>query len=169
MFFTRLNRIPRSFPDVNPVFTILLYFLCHRFLCTGGLPPNPITCSIIRILQLFVKPDLIVLFPDCFLFLRKSCTGRLSAIAGTTALNVHMIRHTLVIAVIDALYRLAVDADGFAGMGQGTGKGITSLSLLCKAFTAGTVTVAGMLAAYHDVSLAAQTILIIGTIFHNTL
>lgn len=80
-----------------------------------------------------------------------------------------MLRHTLVIAVIDTLYCLTVDADGLAGMGQGTGKGITSLSLLRKAFAAGAVTIAGMLAAHHDVSLAAQTILIIGTIFHNTL
>ena len=80
-----------------------------------------------------------------------------------------MIRHTLVIAVIDAFYRLAVDADGFAGMGQGTGKGITSLSLLRKAFTTSTVTVTGMLAAYHDVSFTAQAILIIGTTIHNTL
>lgn len=79
-----------------------------------------------------------------------------------------MIRHTLIITVIDALYRLTVDADGMAWMRQGITERFSSLSLLCKAFTAGSVTVAGMLASHHDITLAAQTILIIGTIFHNT-
>ena len=79
-----------------------------------------------------------------------------------------MIRHTLIITVIDALYRLTVDADRMAWMRQGAAESIPPLSLLRKAFTAGSVTVAGMLAAHHDITLAAQTILIIGTIFHNT-
>lgn len=78
-----------------------------------------------------------------------------------------MIRHTLIITVIDALYRLTVDADRMAWMRQGITERFSSLSLLCKAFTAGSVTVAGMLASHHDITLAAQTILIIGTIFHN--
>lgn len=78
-----------------------------------------------------------------------------------------MIRHTLIITIIDALYRLTVDADRMAWMRQGITERFSSLSLLCKAFTAGSVTVAGMLASHHDITLAAQTILIIGTIFHN--
>lgn len=78
-----------------------------------------------------------------------------------------MIRHTLIITVIDTLYRLTVDADRMAWMRQGIAERFSSLSLLRKALTAGAVTVTGVLAAYHDVSLAAQTVLIIGTIFHN--
>ena len=109
-----------------------------------------------------------VLFPVCFLFFCKSSAGRLSAVAGAAALDVHMIRHTLVIAVIDALYRLTVDADRMAWMRQGITERFSSLSILRKALTAGAVTVTGMLAAHHDVSLTAQTVLIIGTIFHNT-
>ena len=109
-----------------------------------------------------------VLFPVCFLFFCKSSTGRLSAVAGTTALDIHMICHALVIAVINTFYRLTVDTDGMAWMRQGITERFSSLSLLCKAFTAGSVTVAGMLASHHDITLAAQTILIIGTIFHNT-
>lgn len=101
------------------------------------------------------------------LLFRKSSTGGLSAVAGSAALDIHMIRHTLIITVIDALYRLTVDADRMAWMSQGAAERIPPLSLLRKAFTAGSVTVAGVLAAYHDVSLAAQTVLIIGTIFHN--
>ena len=108
------------------------------------------------------------MFPVCFLSLRKSGTGGLSAIAGTATLDVHMIRHTLIIAVIDTLDCLTVNADSPAGMGQGVTERIPSLSLLRKAFTAGAITVTGMFAAHHDVSLAAQTVLIIGTIFHNT-
>ena len=106
-----------------------------------------------------------LLFRD--LLFRKSSTGGLSAVAGSAALDIHMIRHTLIITVIDALYRLTVDADRMAWMSQGAAERIPPLSLLRKAFTAGSVTVAGVLATHHDVSLAAQTVLIIGTIFHN--
>lgn len=113
------------------------------------------------------RSDLFI-FSFCFLSLRKCCTGSFLAVTGAAALDIHMIRHALVIAVIDTLHCLAIDADGLTGMGQGTGKGIPSLSLLRKALTAGAVTVTGMLAAHHDVSLTAQTVLIIGTIFHNT-
>lgn len=101
------------------------------------------------------------------LLFRKSSTGGLSAVAGSAALDIHMIRHTLIITVIDALYRLTVDADRMAWMSQGAAERIPPLSLLRKAFTAGSVTVAGVLATHHDVSLATQTVLIIGTIFHN--
>jgi len=118
-------------------------------------------------LQGFVKPDLMVLFPVCFLFFCKSSTGRLSAVAGSATLDIHMIRHALVIAVINTFYRLTVDADRMAWMSQGAAERIPPLSLLRKAFTAGSVTVAGVLATHHDVSLATQTVLIIGTIFHN--
>ena len=78
-----------------------------------------------------------------------------------------MIRHTLVIAVIDTFDRLTVDADRMAWMRQGITERFSSLSLLRKALTAGAVTVTGVLAAHHDISLAAQTVLIIGTIFYN--
>lgn len=104
---------------------------------------------------------------SCFLSLRKSSTGRLSAVAGAAALDVHMIRHTLVIAVIDALYRLAVNADSLTGMRQRITERLSSFSLLHKTFTAGAVTVTGMFTSHHDVSLTAQTVLVIGTIFHN--
>ncbi len=139
----------------------IFFILCYLSsdLCTGGLPPNPIMCSIIRIFGSFVKLKL---------SLCKRGTGGLSAVAGAVALDVHMLRHTLVIAVIDTFYRLAVDADGTAWMRQGTGKRILSISLLCKTFATGAVTVTGMLAAYHDITLAAQTILIIRTVFYNT-
>ena len=106
------------------------------------------------------------LFRD--LLFRKSSTGGLSAVAGSAALDVHMLRHTRIITIINALYCLTVDADRMAWMRQGIAERFSSLSLLRKALTAGAVTVTGVLAAHHDVTLAAQTILIIGTIFHNT-
>ena len=108
------------------------------------------------------------LFPVGGLVVCKSSAGRLSAVAGSAALDLHMICHALVIAVINTFYRLTVDADRMAWMRQGITERLSSLSLLRKALTAGAVTVTGMLAAHHDVSLAAQTVLIIGTIFHNT-
>lgn len=83
-------------------------------------------------------------------------------------LDVHMLRHTLIITIINALYRLTVDTDGMAWMRQRITERLSSLSLLRKALAAGAVTITGMLTSHHDVSLAAQTVLIIGTIFHNT-
>ena len=107
-----------------------------------------------------------LLFRD--LLFRKSSTGGLSAVAGSAALDVHMLRHTLIITIINALYRLTVDTDGMAWMRQGITERLSSLSLLRKALAAGAVTITGMLTSHHDVSLAAQTVLVIGTIFHNT-
>lgn len=112
------------------------------------------------------QAGILIYFSD--LLFRKSSAGGLSAVAGSAALDIYMIRHTLIITVIDALYRLTVDADRMAWMRQGAAERIPPLSLLRKAFTAGSVTVAGMLASHHDITLAAHTILIIGTIFHNT-
>lgn len=79
-----------------------------------------------------------------------------------------MLRHTLIITIINALYCLTVDADRMAWMRQGIAERFSSLSLLRKALAAGAVTITGMLTSHHDVSLAAQTVLVIGTIFHNT-
>ena len=107
-----------------------------------------------------------LLFRD--LLFRKSSTGGLSAVAGSAALDVHMLRHTLIITIINALYRLTVDTDGMAWMRQRITERLSSLSLLRKALAAGAVTITRMLTSHHDVSLAAQTVLIIGTIFHNT-
>ena len=63
-----------------------------------------------------------------------------------------MIRHTLIITVIDALYRLTVDADRMAWMRQGAAERIPPLSLLRKAFTAGSH---GTTFGGHPVSCAA--------------
>lgn len=111
------------------------------------------------------QAGILIYFSD--LLFRKSSAGGLSAVAGSAALDVHMLRHTLIITIINALYCLTVDADRMAWMRQGIAERFSSLSLLRKAFTAGSVTVAGVLATHHDVSLATQTVLIIGTIFHN--
>ena len=166
MFFTRLYRIPRSFPNVNPVSDIF-YFLFFYFLFYPGIYV-PAVSRRIRLPALLSAVSEHLSSRNTDLLFRKSCAGGLSAIAGSAALDIYMIRHTLIITVIDALYRLTVDADRMAWMRQGAAERIPPLSLLCKAFTAGSVTVAGMLAAHHDITLAAQTILIIGTIFHNT-
>ena len=80
-----------------------------------------------------------------------------------------MFRIAFVIAVVDTFHCFAVNTDGPAGMCQRTRKHIVSLSLLCKALTAGLLTVAGMLAAHHDISLGTEAVLVVGTIFHYTL
>ena len=53
-------------------------------------------------------------------------------------------------------------------MGHGTLERIHPFSLLRKALAAGFVTVAGMLSAHHDVALAAQALVVVGTVFHST-
>ena len=78
-----------------------------------------------------------------------------------------MVCHTLIIAVIDTFYSLTVDADGLTWMSQRVTERLPSLSFLRKALATGSVAVAGMLTSHHDIALAAQAILIIGTVFHN--
>ena len=166
MFFTRLNRIPRSFPDVNPVFTIILHFFQITVFYVPAVSRRIRSLALLSAVSEHLSSrNTDFLFRD--LLFRKSSTGGLSAVAGSAALDIHMIRHTLIITVIDALYRLTVDADRMAWMSQGAAERIPPLSLLRKALAAGAVTITGMLTSHHDVSLTAQTVLVIGTIFHN--
>ena len=130
-------------------------------LCIGGLPP---TFSMHYYLH----------FP-CFcqagatlLFFRERSACRLLAVTGAAALDVPMIRHTLVIAVMNAFYSLTVDTDRLARVRDGTGKRIRSFSLVIKTFATGIITVAGMLSCHHNITFTAQTILIIGTTFYDT-
>jgi len=102
------------------------------------------------------------------LFLFKGRAGCPLAVTGAAALNVYMICVAFVIGVVDTFYRFAVNADGSAGVGNGALKGIHTLLLLSEALTAGAVAVAGMLPAHHNVSLAAQMLVIVGTIFYRT-
>ena len=68
---------------------------------------------------------------------------------------------------MNAFYSLTVDTDRLAGVRDGTGKRIRSFSLVIKTFATGIITVAGMLSCHHNITFTAQTVLIIGTIFHN--
>ena len=103
-----------------------------------------------------------------FLLFLESRAGRTLTVAGAAALDIHMIRMAFIIGIINALLRFAVDADGFARMDHGAFEGIHALPLLNKAFTAGSVAIAGALSSHHDISLAAQMLFIIGTILHRT-
>lgn len=166
MFFKRLNRIPRSFPNVNPVSDIF-YFLFYPGIYVPAVSRRIRLPALLSAVSEHLSSwNTDFLFRD--LLFRKSSAGGLSAITGSAALDIYMIRHTLIITVIDALYRLTVDADRMAWMRQGITERFSSFSLLRKTFTAGAITVTGVLASHHDITLAAHTILIIGTIFHNT-
>jgi len=72
----------------------------------------------------------------------------------------------LIIGIVHALFRLAVDADRAAGMLQRTY--ICVIAPLGKALAAGAVTVAGMTASHHDIPLTAIVLLIVTAIFHTT-
>ena len=80
-----------------------------------------------------------------------------------------MIRRTLVIGIINTVGRLTVDADGRAGVGHRALERIHSLSFLRETLAAGIITAAGVLSAHHNISLAAQMLIIVGTIVYRTL
>ena len=103
------------------------------------------------------------------LALYKGFAGCLPAAAGAAALDVHMVRHALIIVVIHTLHRLAVNADIAGWMGYGTGEGTHAISLLCKALTAGLVAAAGVLSAHTDITLATQMFRVVNTVINATL
>lgn len=73
-----------------------------------------------------------------------------------------MFRMAFIIGIVHTFCRLAVNADRSAGMIKGTDIGIaTSLG---KALATGAVTVAGVTASHHDITLAAAILLIITTV-----
>lgn len=100
--------------------------------------------------------------------LRKRSAGCLLTVAGTAAFYINVIGMTLIVGIVNALHCLAVNADRGTGMHHGALEGIHPVSLLQKALTAGSVTVMGMLSAHHDVSLAAQMLIVVGTVIHRT-
>lgn len=57
-------------------------------------------------------------FGNYSLFLRKRRAGRLPAVAGAAASDIHMLGNTFIIAVIGAVHRLAVNTDCLARMLQ---------------------------------------------------
>lgn len=139
-------------------------------LCIGGLPPTfsmhyylhfRCFCQVVAVCMFSVS-----VFQPLFFRERSAC--RLLAVTSTAPLDIHMLRHTLVIAVMNAFYSLTVDADRLAGVCNRTGKRIRSFSLVVKAFAAGVITIAGMFSCHHDISFTAQAILIIGTTFYDT-
>jgi len=77
-----------------------------------------------------------------------------------------MLRMTFVIGIVHALHRLTINTDRPAGMLQRAH--VSVLALLGKALAAGSVTVTGVAAAYHNVSLAAIILLIIAAVCHTT-
>lgn len=102
---------------------------------------------------------------DLFFFECSTCC--FFAVVGAAALDIHMIRVALVIRVINALIRLAVDTDRPAGMGYGTRKR-SHIASVFKAFAAGIILAAGVSARHHDIPLAAAPVAVVGTVFHGT-
>ena len=107
-------------------------------------------------------------FRFSLLFLFKRGADRPLTVAGAAALDIHMVGMTFVIGIVDAFHRFTVNADGPAGMGNGAFKGIHSLPLLPETLAAGAVTAAGVVSAHHNVSLTAQMLIIVGTVFYRT-
>jgi len=77
-----------------------------------------------------------------------------------------MLRMTLIVRIVHALFRLAVDADRAAGMLQRAY--ISVVPSLGKALAAGAFTIAGMCASHHDIALTAIMFLIVTTVLHTT-
>ena len=102
---------------------------------------------------------------DLFFFKRSTCC--FFAGVRAAALGIHMIRIALIIRVINAFIRLAVNADRPAGMGNRTCKR-PHIASVFKALAAGVILAAGMSAGHHDIPLAAAPVTVVGTVFHGT-
>ena len=102
---------------------------------------------------------------SCLSFL-KSRACRFPAIAGAAALDVHMFRMAFVIAVINAFYRFAVDADRPAGMFQRAR--IRVAAFLRKALTASIILFVRMFPADHNIAFTAALFFVINTILYRT-
>ena len=99
------------------------------------------------------------------LFFDKCSTACLLTLTCAISLNVHMLGKASVIRIVLTLTCFAVDPDGSAGMFQSADIRVRT-SLLGKTLTAGIVLGAGMLAAHHDISLAASLVLIVHTVLY---
>ena len=102
---------------------------------------------------------------DLFFFKRSTCS--FSAIICPTAFNIHVVRIALIICIINAFIRLAVNTNGSAGMRYGACK-CSHVASVLKTSAAGIILSAGMSAFYHDIPFAAAPVAIIGTVFHRT-
>jgi len=100
------------------------------------------------------------------LFFSKGSAGCFPAVAGTASLNVNMRCCTLIIAVINTLYRLTINTDDLTGMVHRTGKAVTFV--VGKALTAGIICTAGMLSSYHNIALTAIFTFVENTIIYST-
>ena len=99
-----------------------------------------------------------------FLSLTKSTAGGLTTIAGTAALDVHMLRRALIVLVVDTVRRLTVDADDAAWMLQRTG--IRAFSALYKALTAGILVLVRPFPADTYIAFTAVTLIVLGRNFY---
>ena len=101
-----------------------------------------------------------------FLFFIKSRTCGLSTAACPASFDIHMIRRTFAVIVVDAFFRFAVNGNGLACIFNRIGIAVASFSSLCKAFAAGLVLAAGFLSAYRNIALATISFSVLRTIFH---
>ena len=101
--------------------------------------------------------------------LLKGCTQCIPALTCAAALNIHMLRRTLIIVIIGTIAGFTVNADIIGRMAGTAGIGIAAALSRDKALAAGLTLTAGALAAHHDVSLGAQVLLVVYAVFHNTL
>ena len=111
----------------------------------------------------------IALLPDIFrrlYFLAESSAYRVTACIGVAALDVHMLCAAAVVRIVYALHYLTVNAYCRAWVGNRARVHVAAP--LVKALAARILTVAGMLAAYLNISLAAAFVLIIRTAYSST-
>ena len=99
------------------------------------------------------------------LFFDKCCTACLLTLTCAIPLNIHMLRKAFVVCIVLTFTCFAVNPDGSAGMFQSADIRVCA-SLLSKAFAAGVILRAGMLAAHHDITLASGFVLNVHTILY---
>ena len=97
-------------------------------------------------------------FPEC------RAVG-LSAVTCSAASDIHMLRRTFAVRIINALHRLTVNGNRPCRV---HGIGCRIFFSLPEAFTAGFVFLPGIFAAHKDISFTAQSVAVVGTVVHRT-
>ena len=102
-----------------------------------------------------------------FLFL-KGTTGCLMTVACTISFDIHMFRMALIICIVHAVGRFAIDTDRSARMLQSTYIGI-SRPFPRKTFTACIIFAFRMLASHHNITFAAAFTFVVYAVFHTAI
>ena len=122
------------------------------------------TTDTIQVIHENVKHNFKISQKSCFP--KSLAASVLFAAAAPPSTDIDVIRHALIMFIIDALLRLTIDTHVNARVADGTRERIHSCFFAGKILTAGIIAPVRMRAADTDLSLAAKLFTIIETVLH---